>query len=267
MNAGVGQIGSSKRGFSGVRTIFALMLREMATTYGKSLGGYLWAVLEPVAGIALLSAVFSAFFTRPAIGVNFPLFYATGMMPFLIFTEVSTKVSQSLNYSRPLLAYPSVTFLDAVLARFFLAAITKFLISVLVFGGILLIYKTQAVLDLGAILESFGLSCLLGFAFGVLNCFLLGVMQAWQQIWSILMRPMFIISCIFMVFDTVPKAFRDYLWYNPVVHVVGLMRQGFYPMYRGDYISPLYVTLLSLVVLAFGLLLLLRHHRMILNET
>ena len=30
------------------RTISALIMREMQTTYGRSPGGYLWAVLEPV---------------------------------------------------------------------------------------------------------------------------------------------------------------------------------------------------------------------------
>jgi hypothetical protein len=47
------------------RTITALILREMATTYGRSPGGYLWAVLEPVAGVALLSLVFSLALRNP----------------------------------------------------------------------------------------------------------------------------------------------------------------------------------------------------------
>ena len=40
------------------RTVVALILREMATTYGRSAGGYVWAILEPVLGVALLSVVF-----------------------------------------------------------------------------------------------------------------------------------------------------------------------------------------------------------------
>ena len=32
----------------------------MGTTYGRSPGGYLWAILEPVAGIALLSTMIGA---------------------------------------------------------------------------------------------------------------------------------------------------------------------------------------------------------------
>ncbi|MEL6475009.1 MAG: sugar ABC transporter permease, partial [Pseudomonadota bacterium] len=34
-----------RRRFASLRSIIALMLREMATSYGRSPGGYLWAVL------------------------------------------------------------------------------------------------------------------------------------------------------------------------------------------------------------------------------
>ena len=103
------------RRFASIRTIFALMLREMITTYGRSPGGYLWAVLEPAAGIALLSLVFSVGFRSPALGVSFAMFYATGMVPFVFFNDINLKVSRALLFSKPLMAYPTVTFVDAIL--------------------------------------------------------------------------------------------------------------------------------------------------------
>ena len=70
---------------AGGRAIGALVLREMATTFGRSPGGWLWAVAEPVAVIALLSFAFSLAFRSPSLGTSFPLFYATGYLPFLLF--------------------------------------------------------------------------------------------------------------------------------------------------------------------------------------
>ena len=46
-------------GFPMARTIGALVMREMSSTYGKSTGGYLWVILEPIAGIVLLTVIFS----------------------------------------------------------------------------------------------------------------------------------------------------------------------------------------------------------------
>jgi ABC-type polysaccharide/polyol phosphate export permease len=106
--------------FATPRIISALILREIGTSYGRSPGGYLWALAEPVLGIALLTVIFSIGFRTPPIGVNFPLFYATGLLPFLMFVDLSNKVAQAINYSKQLLAYPRVTFIDALLGRFIL---------------------------------------------------------------------------------------------------------------------------------------------------
>ncbi len=99
------------------RAIGALILREISTTYGRSPGGYIWAVLEPAAGIALLTLVFSIGFRTPPLGASFALYYAAGILPLMMFTELSGKLAQTIQFSRALLVYPRVTFLDALIAR------------------------------------------------------------------------------------------------------------------------------------------------------
>lgn len=246
--------------FSSLRAVLALMLREMSTTYGRSPGGYLWAVLEPIAGIALLTAIFSVTFRSPALGVNFAMFYATGMLPFLMFTGMVAKVSQSLNYSRQLLAYPRVTFVDAIAGRFLLNLITQLLVAYLIFGGIMVLFETRVFVQGAVVVQSFGLAALLALGIGTLNCYLVMRFPVYQQIWSIATRPLFLLSCVFFLFDSIPEPFRDYLWFNPVVHVVGLMRRGFYPNYDALYVSEVYVLGVALVTLVLGLLLLKRDH-------
>lgn len=252
------------RSLASARTITALVLREMETTYGRSPGGYLWAVLEPVAGIALLSVIFSLAFRSPALGSSFELFYATGVIPLTIFTTVSNRVAQSLLFSRPLMSYPSVTFIDAVLARFILNMLTQIMVAYVVFVGILLIFDTKVIIKLPAIAEAMALTGLLSLGVGTLNCFLFTRFPLWQQIWSILTRPLFVISCIFVVFDGMPAWAREWLWYNPIVHLVGMMRHGFYSTYHASYVSPGYVIFVSALCMGFGLLLLRAHHRTLL---
>ena len=248
------------------RTITALVLREMATTYGRSPGGYLWAVLEPVAGIALLSLVFSFALRNPSLGTNFQLFYATGIVPLGIFTTVSNRVAQSVNFSRPLLTYPSVTFIDAILARFILNMLTQIMVAYLVFAGILWMYDTMVIIKLSVIAEALALSGALALGIGTLNCFLFTRFPIWAQIWGILMKPIYIISCIFMVFDDLPSWAREILWYNPIIHLVGMMRHGFYSTYHATYVSGGYVLGISAICMVFGLLLLRKHQYSLLNR-
>ncbi|MWD29897.1 sugar ABC transporter permease [Aquicoccus sp. SCR17] len=249
-----------RRRLASLRAIVALILREMATSYGRSPGGYLWAILEPVAGIALLSLVFSALMRSPALGVNFQMFYATGMLPFIMFTSIQAKVSTALGYSKPLLAYPTVTYLDSLIARFLLDMMTKLLVSYILLVGIALFYETRITPDLPVIIEAYALTALLGLGIGTLNCYIGTRFPVYRQAWGIMMRPMFIISGIFFLYEAIPAPYDDYLWYNPLMHVIGLMRSGFYPTYDAIYVSVPFVLLCSLVPLALGLVLLRRYH-------
>jgi len=247
--------------FGAFRAIVALMLREMTTTYGRSPGGYIWAVLAPVAAIAFLSFAFSAFFRTPPIGNSFAMFYATGIVPFMMFNDLQNKVSQSLMYSKQLLAYPKVTFLDALFARFLLNFMTQLLIAYIIFGGTMLLFEGVMKIEIMTILQGLLLAALLGLGVGTLNSFIYLRFPVWQQIWSVLSRPLFLISCTMLMFDAIPQPFRDGLWWNPLVHVTGLVRAGFYDGYDGYYISSLYVLLVILTSFALGLLVLRRHHR------
>ncbi|MDP2740437.1 MAG: sugar ABC transporter permease, partial [Pseudorhodobacter sp.] len=145
------------------RTIAALILREMATTHGRSPGGYLWAVLEPVAALSVLTVVFSLVLRSPSLGTSFPLFYATGYLPFMLFNDVAAKIAGSIKFSRPLLTYPSVNFVDALLARLLLTALTHVMIGYLIFSGIILLSDTRTILSIMPILVAFTMATMFGF--------------------------------------------------------------------------------------------------------
>jgi capsular polysaccharide transport system permease protein len=259
-------IANGLRPLTTLRTIVALMLREMATTYGRSPGGYLWAVLEPVGGIAIRSVAFSMFLHRPAPGTNFPLFYATAYLPFTLYSTLSVKLAQAIQFSKPLLAYPAVTFIDAILARFLLNLLTQVVVFIVVIVGIHLIFGLRPTLDMPAILLGLTMAAALGLGVGTLNCYLRAIFPLWDTIWSIVNRPLFIVSGVFFLFESVPQAVQNLLWFNPLIHVTGEMRRGFYPSYEAANVSPAYVFGVALTTLAAGLLLLKRAHRDILND-
>lgn len=243
-----------------------MVMREMSATYGRTPGGYLWAILEPAGGIALLTIIFSIAFSSPPIGTNFAMFYATGVVPFIYYNDVTQKVSQSLNYSKPLLAYPSVTFFDALMGRLITNMISGLLVVYVVFFGLIIVFDTRTDPQLDSIGLSIAMASVFAFAVGTMNCYLFNAFPVWVKIWGIINRPLFIISCVLFVFDSVPKNIQDYLWYNPLVHIIGQMRHGFYPSYHAEYVSPAYVFGVSLLVLVIGLALLLRYHRDLLNN-
>lgn len=255
-----------QRRFASLRSISALVLREMTTAYGTSHGGYFWSIAEPVGGIVLLTLIFSLGLRAPPLGTNFAIFYATGVVPFICFISMSSRIGHSIRASRALLDYPAVTFMDALLAKIFFDVITQLLVAYLVFAFITATQETRTDPQILGIALAFLMVFSVTIGVGSVNCFLFTAFPWWQQVWSILTRPLFLLSCIFFIYDDIPDEGKPYLWYNPLVHVVGQMRHAFYPSYRGDYISYVYVFGMGLVLTAIGLALLQRYHRDLMNS-
>lgn len=255
-----------RRNFASTRAVAALMLREMATTYGRSPGGYFWAVAEPVAGVFVLTWAFSFIFMMPPLGTSFELFYATGMLPFTMFVTLSNRIGTALVFSKPLLTFPAVTYVDAIAARFLLNLLTELLVIFLVFLAILTFFETRALLDMGQIAQSLALAALFALGVGTANAYLFMRFPVWHVFWALINRPLFVISGVFFIYDKLPSLLKDWLWYNPLVHVVGMMRKGFYPTYDDHYVSPVFVIAVSLALMVFGFLMLSAHGKRLLQE-
>ena len=242
------------------RSIAALALREMVTTYGRSPGGWAWAVIEPVAAIALLSFAFSLAFHTPPLGPSFPLFYATGFLPYMLFHDISQKVATGVRFSRPLLNFGAVTFLDTLFARFLLNLLTHLIVITLVLSAIFGFSGVGYRLDFLMVGRALSAAAALAMGVGTLNCYIFTAFPAWERLWAICLRPMFIISGVVFLFEDVPPAYQDILALNPLFHVTGLMRAAIYPTYAPNYVSMWFAFAIALTCAALGLLLLHRFH-------
>jgi len=240
-----------------VRVLFALLMREMTTRFGRSPAGYLWALIEPVGFIALLSLVFSQIAHNPPIGRSFPLFYATGYIAFSFYNDIASLTGRAVFVNRPLLNYPAVNTLDTVLARFLLQVLTGLVVAAVVFSGIFAIFADPVRLDPVALITAFALAGLLGLGVGLINTSLFAISKSWELAYGVISRPLFLVSAVFFTFASLPAAGREVLWWNPLIHLVGLMRAGFYPIYDQSHVSVLYVLALALGLITTGLALML----------
>lgn len=245
--------------FQRVRVLFALVLREMGTKFGRSAGGYLWAIAEPLGGILLLAIAFSLALRSPPLGTSFILFYATGMVPFNLFNTMSKGVAGAIASNRGLLSYPVVTVLDAVFAKFLLNLLTAILVATVLFGVIIVVIDPPITLDLAAVARGVAMAALLGLGIGTMNCVLFGFFPTWKNVWSVLTRPLFILSGVFFTYESVPAQFQHLLWYNPLTHVIAVTRSGFYGSYDPQFVSYPYVLGIALTSFAVGAWLMRRH--------
>ena len=202
----------------------------------------------------------------PPLGTSFIFFYASGFLPFDIYTSLSGKISGALMYSRPLLSYPRVTWIDTIIARLVLNTLTSVMVFFIVIGGIMLLYDTRAHLDLTPILLGLSMSVIIGAGVGLVNCVLIGLFPVWGIIWGILSRPLFLGSGVIFMLEDMPSNVQDILWWNPLIHVTGLVREGLYGTYTPTYISLSYGYGFGLVLCALGLIFLRAHYKTVLQQ-
>jgi len=260
----VGRAKRRSRGFASGRAIVALMLREMSTRYGKSPGGYIWAVAEPLGALVVMSFVFGLLLRTPSLGNSILLFYATGYIPFVLYSLTLASVMGALRFSKPLLMYPAVSWLDAILARFFLNALTSIMVGALLLFGILEFTDASAVLEFRFIILSMALAALLGLGHGTLNCALVGLFPVYASVWAIVTRPLLIAAGVFFIYEDLSPALQSILDWTPWIHFTAIFRKGAFPTYAPDFINLPLVLLWALVPLMFGLLLLRRFRQDIL---
>ena len=242
-----------------LRVLFALILRDMSAKFGRSVGGYLWAIAEPLGGIVLLAVAFSLALRMPPIGTSFLFFYATGIIPFTLYSDIAASAANAVRGNRGLLNYSVVTPLDAVLAGAILEFLTMGVVALVLFTGIILVDDVTITLEPIRVVRAFVMAAALGIGVGTLNCVLFGFFPTWKNIWGVLTKPLFLVSGVFFTFNSAPPAMQTVLWYNPLSQIIGELRAGFYGSYRADYVSDLYVFGISLSLFVVGAYLLRRH--------
>ena len=253
------------RRLPGARAILALMLREMTTAYGRSPGGYVWAIASPVAMVLILTAVFTIIMRSPPLGTSFPFFYATGYLPFVLFLTMTYAVAGSIRYSRQLLKFPAVTWVDAIAARSLLALLTSSVIFLIVLPSVMVVFSVSTVFDPKLMLLAWVMIAVLGLGIGAMNCYIVGTFPAWESAWQILTRPLFFVSGIIFLPENMPPWVGEIILWNPVSHGVLMMRRGTFPTYAGDYISVVYPLAVGGFLLLLGLILIRRNYQAILN--
>jgi capsular polysaccharide transport system permease protein len=249
-----------------LRVLFALMVRDMHATFGRSVGGYLWAIAEPLGGIMLLAVAFSLALRLPPIGTSFLFFYATGVVPFSLYSKVANSSANAVRGNRGLLNYSVVTPLDAALAGALLEVLTMSVVALVLFTGIILVDDVSVNFEPIRLVRAFAMAAVLGLGVGTLNCVLFGFFPTWRNIWGVLTKPLYLLSGIFFTFNSAPPEFQAVLWYNPLVQVVGEMRAGFYGSYRADYVSEIYVFGIGLTLFVIGAYLLRRHASFLIEQ-
>ena len=233
--------------------LFAIFVRELGARFGRFKLGYFWAILEPVAMIAVLCGVRVLFGNADIEGIPFPLFFASGVLGYLLFQHIANGALGAVESNWSLFNYQRVKPVDTLLARSLLEFVIFLATGAVIFpamlwfgfnfhwGNTLQFFTTLG----GLLLISVGV----GLAFSILG----PLWQESKKIVPVFLRLFFFISGIFFSVDSLPEVWKPWALLNPLLHVTELLRQSMFREYTGESGSLTYLWAWGLISLFLGL--------------
>lgn len=237
------------------RVMGALMLRDVQTRFGGRSANYLIAIAWPLTHMGVLLVIYTVAGRAAPIGESAPKFFATGLVPFVLFNYPSRQLMTALMMNAPLLNFPIVTTTDVILSRVILETITGFAV-VIIFALIMYVlgidiiprYPSTAIAALGATL-------FLSVSVGVINTVIQTFIKIWMIIYILIQIILYLTSGIIFVPEYLPSKARDVLVWNPLLQSVEWFRSAFYEGYGEHTLDKQYLIVISMISLAIGLFL------------
>lgn len=232
----------------------ALILREIKTRVGAYQFSYLWVLAEPLAHVVILSIIFGIRSRTTSSGVEFPVFLATGIIPYLLFRSMVTRSMSTVDGNRALFSYRQVKPFDTLAARFILeTAIYSAVFVTFMVGAGWLGFDVSVANPLPVLLAFLSLG-LLGLGIGAGACVLNTTSPDAAQFVPMVLRPLFFVSGIFFSAESVPAEYRAWLLWNPILHALEIIRGGYFHAIGVHYGDPVYLAWWVVGSLALGLL-------------
>ncbi len=234
-------------------SLYAFLLRDLIDQFGRTRLGYLWAVAEPAALVAVLSVVRVVLLGRnvPMYGESPIVFFVFGVVSFFIYMHAVANTQGVMQQNKGLFSYSQIKPIDVMLARSVIDGLTHGSVLVLFLAVWFWLGHSVSAEALPVVFGLFSLLALglsLGLVFEVYGT----VFPDLRKIFTMVNRPMLFISGVFFTIEQIPGGFRHYLTWNPVLHAIDLTRAAVLPAYDSPG-SWAYVWVCILVLLFIGL--------------
>lgn len=209
-----------------VRVIYALLLRELHTRFGRENIGFLWMIGEPALFCGGVTAMWTL--VRPAHEHGLPVtaFVVTGYVPLTMWRHAMFRAVKAFEANGSLLFHRQVTPLDIILARVVLEVAGTLMAAILVVFAAVTLGLMEPPRDYGILYT--GLTLHIGFCLASAL-----IVAALSELSDLVEKSIQVIAYLaipfsgaFTMADWLPPKFRGWLLWSPSVQNIEMVRQG-----------------------------------------
>ena len=236
------------------RVIYALLMREVLTRFGRHNIGFMWMFAEPM----MFTLGVAALWTFSGAGHNgMPIipFAITGYSSVLLWRNMPGRCLSAVGPNLALMYHRNVKVIDVYASRLlleFLGVTMSFVILCTIFIGLGIMPFPEDVLK---IIIGWFLLAWFGSALAITIGALSELSEIVEKIWSPTTYLLFPLSGAAFLVEWLPNEARKIILYLPMVHGVEILREGYFGSAIHAHYDIAYMSVVCLCLTLFGLLL------------
>ena len=235
------------------RVIWALVLREILTRYGRQNIGFLWLFVEPMLFTLVIAAIWTA--TRGLHGWDLPIvaFALTGYSALLLWRNIPNRCFGALESNKSLLFHRQVQIPDVYWARIILevlAGTTSFVVLAIAFWAVEILLPPE---DAFQVLGGWLLLCWFAAGLGLTLGGLSEKFEVVSKLWPPMTYALLPLSGAAFIADALPKEAREIVLYLPMLNCVEIIREGWFGSKMTAHYYVGYVVVFNLLLTFAGL--------------
>jgi len=240
------------------KVIFALMLRELHTRFGRENLGFLWFIGEPILFCAGVSIVWTAIRPPYEYGLPMTAIVITGYVPLTMWRHCISRAISAFRSNGSLMFHRQVTPLDIIINRMILEVVGTIIAGLIVcvfaiFLGYMKSPVDYKILYLGIFFQSvFSISC------GLLVASLSEMSDLMEKVLGIFSYLSIPLSGAFTMVDWASPKYRWILLSSPSVESVEMIRAGQFGPTSHPHYNILFTIWINIVLLIIGISLTIR---------
>jgi capsular polysaccharide transport system permease protein len=242
------------------RIIWALMLRELATRYGRNNLGFLWVIFEPLVFCVGVLILWRAIRGPYEAGLSVIPFVMCGYMPTILVRHIVMYSLNAVKINGGLLYHKSISVLDLFFARIILEFIGVSLSFAVIFGVLISFGLAPLPANLGLVYEGWFITGFVGCGMALMVGAISEIVEVVERIIGVTLYILVPLSGTFFLAEWLPPDVRRIALLLPFLNCSEMVRAGVF----GPSINPHYdvaYTVGCAMVMTFIGLLIVRHVR------
>ncbi len=236
------------------RIIWALMLRELATRYGRNNIGFLWVIGEPLSfciGVLILWRFIKGPFEN---GLGVVAFTLSGYMPTILVRHMVMYSLNAVKMNNGLLYHQQIAVLDLFAARMALECIAVSMGFFLLTLVLLPFGLVPVPVNLRLVYEGWFIIALTGCGFALITGAISEIFEIVERIVGVALYILVPLSGTFFLADWLPPDARRLALLLPFLNCAEMIRAGFFGPAINPHYDAAYATLFGAVMTVVGLL-------------